>query len=85
MLTQKTEVQEFASDVSQTRTGFVLPGDSLLILSVEQYALTEASYATIRLMQEFKSIESRDPEPWKELLTITCASLNGTQVALTPF
>lgn len=54
------------------------------LLGVEQFALTEASYTTIRLMQEFKSLECRDPEPWGELLTITCASLNGTKVGLIP-
>lgn len=51
---------------------------------IEQFALTEASYTTIRLMQEFKTLESRDYGPWEELLTLTCASRNGTQVALTP-
>lgn len=50
----------------------------------EQFALTEAGYTTVRLMQEFKALESRDPGPWEEALTLTCASRNGTQVALTP-
>ena len=50
----------------------------------EQFALTEAGYTTVRLMQEFKAIESRDPGPWEESLTLTCASRNGAQVALTP-
>lgn len=50
----------------------------------QQYALTEAGYVTVRLVQEFSKIESRDPEPWKEGLTLTCCSLNGTKVGLTP-
>lgn len=50
----------------------------------EQFALTEASYTTVRLMQEFKALESRDSGPWEESLTLTCTSRNGTQVALTP-
>ncbi|MCJ1260480.1 hypothetical protein MMC22_000341 [Lobaria immixta] len=50
----------------------------------QQFALTEASYATVRLMQEFKALTSRDHGPWEESLTLTCASRNGTQVALTP-
>ena len=50
----------------------------------EQFALTEASYTTIRLMQEFKSIESRDAGPWVEWITLTCTGLNGAKVALTP-
>lgn len=50
---------------------------------VEQFALTEASYTTIRLMQEFKAVESRDPNPWMEWLTVTCAG-RATKVALIP-
>ncbi|KAL8900648.1 MAG: hypothetical protein Q9207_005594 [Kuettlingeria erythrocarpa] len=49
----------------------------------QQFALTEASYTTIRLMQEFKAIESRDPKPWTEMLTLTCVG-QATKVALTP-
>ena len=37
----------------------------------QQFALTEASYTIIRLLQEFKNIENRDPEPWKEWITLT--------------
>lgn len=50
----------------------------------QQFALTEASYTTVRLMQEFKDIESRDPEPWREWLTLTCVGAGGCKVALTP-
>ena len=50
----------------------------------QQYALSEASYTTVRLLQEFKTIESRDDQPWTEWLTLTCTSLNGAKVALTP-
>lgn len=50
----------------------------------QQYALVEASYVTIRLAQEFKAMESRDPEPWQENLTLTLCSLNGVKVCLTP-
>ncbi|EEQ31785.1 n-alkane inducible cytochrome P-450 [Microsporum canis CBS 113480] len=48
----------------------------------QQFALTEASYATVRLMQRFRTIESRDPHPWTELLTVTCSSKYGAKVAL---
>ncbi|KAK2846392.1 hypothetical protein FQN49_005768 [Arthroderma sp. PD_2] len=48
----------------------------------QQFALTEASYATIRMMQSFKHIESRDSHPWTELLTVTCSSKYGAKVAL---
>ena len=52
--------------------------------TIEQFALTEASYATVRVMQEFTSIESRDPEPWRESLGVTCTSANGAKVSMTP-
>lgn len=52
--------------------------------NTEQFALTEASYTTIRLIQEFSRIESRDDGPWEELLTMTMASRNGTKVMMTP-
>lgn len=51
----------------------------------QQFALTEASYATVRLCQTFSGIETRDPEAqWIEFLTLTGVSLNGAKVALTP-
>ena len=51
----------------------------------QQFALTEASYTTIRLMQEFTKIESRDDgQPWTEWLTLTCVGLHGAKVGLTP-
>lgn len=50
----------------------------------EQLALAEASYTTIRLIQEFSRIESRDDGPWEELLTLTMASRNGTKIMMTP-
>jgi cytochrome P450 len=50
----------------------------------QQYALTEASYVTVRLVQEFSRMESRDPEEWKEGFTLTMCSLNGVNVGLTP-
>lgn len=50
----------------------------------EQFALTEASYITARLLQEFDRIESRDSEPWREKLSLTCTGLNGCKVSLKP-
>ena len=49
----------------------------------QQFALTEASYTTVRLCQAFKAIESRDAGPWRESLTLTCVNWNGAKVALT--
>ncbi|MCJ1283332.1 hypothetical protein MMC26_002660 [Xylographa opegraphella] len=50
----------------------------------QQLALTEASYVTVRLMQEFSALESRDPEPWQEMITLTCTGFGGCKVVLTP-
>ncbi|KAF2865926.1 n-alkane-inducible cytochrome P450 [Massariosphaeria phaeospora] len=48
----------------------------------QQYALTEAGYVTVRLVQEFATLESRDAGPWVESLTLTVCSANGTKVGL---
>lgn len=48
----------------------------------QQFALLEASYATIRLMQRFQTVEPRDDRPWKEWLTLTLASGTGCLVSL---
>lgn len=50
----------------------------------QQYALTEVAYVTARMAQEFSKLESRDPGPWEEQLTLTVASRNGTKVCLIP-
>ena len=50
----------------------------------QQFALTEAGYSIVRIMQQFGEIENRDPEPFREWLTLTLASKNGTRVVLTP-
>ena len=51
----------YSSFQNNSRHLIWLIADSCII---EQFALTEASYITVRLMQEFAEIESRDPEPW---------------------
>jgi len=48
---------------------------------IEQFALTEASYTTVRLMQEFESIESRDSEPWTEQRSQQLVTLLSLTVA----
>ena len=50
----------------------------------QQFALTEAGYTIVRLLQEFESIESRDPEPILKRVGLTLSSANGAKVALTP-
>ncbi|KAK0822277.1 hypothetical protein LTR73_009354, partial [Friedmanniomyces endolithicus] len=49
----------------------------------QQFAINEASYTTVRLCQAFQTIESRDPGPWVEALTLTAVNLNGAKVVLT--
>lgn len=50
----------------------------------QQFALTEASYTTVRLCQAFSGIESRDPtNVWREKINLTCVNLEGAKVALT--
>lgn len=48
----------------------------------QQYALTEAAYVTTRLAQRYSILESRDPGPWEEKLTLTACSFNGAKVSL---
>lgn len=48
----------------------------------QQFALTEAGYTIVRLLQEFEKIESRDPTPWVENLHLTLSSGNGVRTAL---
>jgi len=48
----------------------------------QQFALTEAGYTIVRLLQTFERIESRDVEPWCENLHLTLSSGNGVKVAM---
>jgi cytochrome P450 len=50
----------------------------------QQYALTEASYTIVRLLQTFGELESRDQNAWVEGYGLTLCSGKGTKVALTP-
>ncbi|KAH8684611.1 putative cytochrome P450 alkane hydroxylase [Tricladium varicosporioides] len=50
----------------------------------QQFALTEASYTIVRLLQEFKGIEDRDGSAWQESLALTMATGKGVKVAMVP-
>lgn len=50
----------------------------------QQFAITEASYTIVRLVQEFSAIEDRDGTPWQEKLNLTMCSGKGVQVAMVP-
>lgn len=38
---------------------------------LEQYALTEASYTVVRLMQHFDTLENADPHPRQEPIKLS--------------
>ncbi|KAH7138730.1 cytochrome P450 [Dendryphion nanum] len=44
--------------------------------------LVEAAYVVVRLVKEFKLLQSRDPLEWKGDLRLTCKSANGCKIAL---
>lgn len=49
----------------------------------QQFALTEASYVTVRLLQRFEQILNKDPETAiRHNLTLTTCSANGVKVSL---
>ncbi|KAF8864708.1 putative cytochrome P450 alkane hydroxylase [Acephala macrosclerotiorum] len=50
----------------------------------QQFALTEASYTTVRLVQDFRGLEDRDGREWIEQLSLTMACGNGVRVGLVP-
>lgn len=50
----------------------------------QQFALTEAGYTIVRMMQEFETVEARDDRPWAEGLNLTLSSGNGVHVSLAP-
>lgn len=49
----------------------------------QQFALTEASYVTVRLLQRFEEIKCMETDPVvKHNLTLTTCSANGVKVSL---
>lgn len=49
----------------------------------QQFALTEASYVTVRLLQRFEEVQNREPDKeFKHNLTLTTCSANGVKVCL---
>ncbi|KAF7924111.1 uncharacterized protein EAE97_010723 [Botrytis byssoidea] len=48
----------------------------------QQFALTEASYTTIRILQTFSRMEARDQNPFTEWLTLTMSNKWGCKVGL---
>ncbi|KAH7372183.1 putative cytochrome P450 [Cadophora sp. MPI-SDFR-AT-0126] len=50
----------------------------------QQFALTEAAFTTVRLLQAFKGVEPRDDAPFTDFLTLTAAVRGGVKVAMIP-
>jgi cytochrome P450 len=48
----------------------------------QQFALTEASYMIVRLLQEFGELEDRDGSVWTERFGLTLASSKGVNVVM---
>jgi hypothetical protein len=51
----------------------------------QQFALTEIAYTTVRLLQEFQAVDSRDDSPWQENWMTSCSVLTGCQVSFIPY
>lgn len=49
---------------------------------IEDFAMREVAYVLVRMVQEFKSIESKDDGPWIEQLSMACRSKNGAKVVM---
>jgi len=49
---------------------------------IEQFALTEASYVTVRMLQCFDKLEAHDDTPWVEQYSLVMCSKNGVKVSV---
>lgn len=67
----------------QPRWGFLPFNGGPRICIGQRFALTEAEYVLVRMVQEFRTLESQDAGPWEESLALTLCSRNGTKVCLT--
>lgn len=68
----------------QPRWGYLPFNGGPRICLGQRYALTEASYVLVRMAQEFRGLESRDPGSWEESLVLTVCPRNGTKAGLIP-
>ncbi|KAL4931038.1 cytochrome P450 [Aspergillus undulatus] len=68
----------------QPRWGYLPFNGGSRICIGQRYALTEVSYVLVRMVQEFRALESRDPGPLEESLALTLFSRNGAKVGLIP-
>lgn len=49
---------------------------------IEHYALIEASYVTVRILQTFSKIRNRDSRAWRESIRLALFNEEGVTVEL---
>ena len=49
----------------------------------QHFALTEASYIVIRMVQKFREVDGVDDGPWREKVTLTTVNASGCKVRMT--
>ncbi|KAJ5273134.1 hypothetical protein N7478_008259 [Penicillium angulare] len=67
----------------QPRWGYLPFNGGPRICIGQRYALTEVGYVLVRMVQRFRTVESRDSGEWEESRGLTMTSKNGAKVALT--
>lgn len=53
-----------------------------MLFFLEEFALTEAMFFLIRMLQVFDHVDPADDEPWRENMSITLSSASGCKVLL---
>lgn len=54
------------------------------ICPAQQMVYTDAAYITVRVVQQFSQIISRDSRPWSEQFRMTVENRNGVHVKMVP-
>jgi cytochrome P450 len=62
--------------------GFTPFGGGPRVCIGQQKALFETAFVTVRMLQEFKHVESRDNMPWQEEIKTMITSKHGVKIAL---
>jgi hypothetical protein len=56
--------------------------DTVLTSSLEQYALNEASFVVVKILQRFDLIEALDKGPIIKGMSLTLSPLKGTKIKM---